>query len=425
MLLLLLAACQPAPEPDPPSVPAPAQVGLAVSGSGWSDHLAVPTGASDPGTCPDADADGYPDAWSGCAAPPETLDCDDADPAVTPEQERWVPGGAFLMGAADAGADEGPVHVVRLAGFCMDRTELAGPDGTPRRIEVWSDAVEVCAAQGKRLPTEAEWEKAARGGCELGADPGACDAQDLRTYPWGEQQPTCALANHAQPGPAGPARCAQGPVAVTSGTPGPYGHLHLAGNVWEWTQDAYHPAVYTQAERTEPGGPGSGDVHAMRGGAWDTFPVNMRVTNRFSDLVLGSTVGVRCVRSRSEPVPSAVTPLQTVTLSGTITRDGGLLQGAALYVTAFAQSDLQGGLPAPGASPLAEARLQPNGQATQDYTLAVPQGASVVLSASLDTGAAGPGPASGSGGHGQAAPLVADGDTAHVDVQLRPMRGPP
>jgi hypothetical protein len=386
--------------------------------------LAVPHGAPSAGTCPDADGDGFADAWSGCAAPPETLDCDDADPAVTPDQERWVPAGAFVMGAADAGSDEGPIHVVRLAGFCLDRTELAGPDGTPRLVSTWSDAVSVCAAQGKRLPTEAEWEKAARGGCELGADPSACDAQDLRTYPWGQQEPTCALANHAQPGPAGPSRCADGPVAVTQGTAGPYGHVHMAGNVWEWTLDAYHPGVYTEGERVEPGGPASGTVHAMRGGAWDTFPVNMRVTNRFSDLVLGSTVGVRCARSQVEPVLSAVAPLQTVAVSGTITRVGGPLQGVALYVTAFSADDMQGGLPTPGASPLAEARLAPNGQPSQDYTLAVPQGARVVLSASLDTGVSGPGPASGSGGHGQAAPLLADGDAAGVNVELHPMGRP-
>ena len=71
----------------------------------------------------------------------------------------------------------------------------------------------------------------------------------------------------------------------------PYGHRHLAGNVWEYVADVWHPSVYTNDSRTNPAGPASGDVHVLRGGGWNTFSTKMlSVANRFHDLIMGSQV---------------------------------------------------------------------------------------------------------------------------------------
>ena len=66
----------------------------------------------------------------------------------------------------------------------------------PAEGVTWKEANDYCNAKGQSLPTEAQWEKAARGGCELGDDANMCDPTDLRAYPWGNDAPTCELANH-------------------------------------------------------------------------------------------------------------------------------------------------------------------------------------------------------------------------------------
>ena len=436
--------------------------------SSWRDALAAPVPRPPDGTCPDADGDGAPDARL-CAAAPAGLDCDDADPAVGPATERWVPAGPFLMGSASdhAGRDEGPVHVVQLAGFCLDRHEataaavgawaraagrtLTGadlanltPGGAPIADRsrhpatglTWEEARDYCAAGGKALPTEAQWEKAARGGCELGRDPAACDPGDLRAYPWGAAAPDCTRANHQSGGMPGPATLCVGgtlPVDALPEGAGPYGHLQLAGNAWEWTADAYHPAVYAAAGRVDPGGPPGGPYRVLRGGGWSTFGTNMRVSNRFEDLVMGSPSGVRCARPTAAATPDPVPPLTLVPLEGEIVAAAGTLTGRALYVTAFDAADVdpRTGLLTPGRSPAAEARLTPNGAARQPFSLAVPEGGRYMLSAAIDAG----GPAgpdfvapSGTGGMGEADtnPIQADDPVSGIRIQLQapPTGGP-
>lgn len=434
----------------------------------WRPALAAAVPEAPSGDCPDADGDGAPDARR-CDAAPETLDCDDQDPSVGPETERWIPAGPFLMGSASehAGRDEGPVHVVQLTGFCLDRYEataadvgawsrrtsrtLGGPDlanlaadGTaapgkathPATGLTWSESRDYCAASGKSLPTEAQWEKAARGGCEFGRDPQACDPADLRPYPWGTAPPDCSRANHQSGGMPGPAEMCVGdtlPVDALPAGAGPYGHLHIAGNAWEWVADAYHPALYAEAGRTDPAGPTEGPYRVLRGGGWSTFGTNMRASNRFQDLVMGSPSGVRCARPTIAPIPDPVLPLKLVTLSGEIRPAAGTLQGRALYVTAFdaADVDARTGLLTPGRSPAAETRLTPNGAEIQDFTIEVPTGGRYMLSAAIDAGA----PAgddfvapSGTGGMGQASdnPIQADGAVDGIQIQLEapPTGGP-
>ncbi len=352
---------------------------------------------------------------------------------------NWVPPGPFLMGSASehAGRDEDPVHVVTTDGFCMQRTEAADPKRPTHPAEglTHADATRRCQAMGGRLPTEAEWEKAARGGCELGTDPTRCDPQDLRAYPWGQTLPTCQLANHQQVGPRGPQPCQMGTLPVESlpAGAGPYGHLHLAGNVWEYVQDAYHPAVYRPGRPTNPQGAVGRGAKVMRGGGWNTFSTNMRVANRFSDLVEGSATGFRCVKSSAKLAAESVEPIDMATVRGVIRRkDGQPLKGRALYVTAFdaAETDPVSGMPAPGRSPVAEAKVPMNGQIATPFSLAVYRGGTYRLSAALDAGTADattPGmPASGSGGvgHADGGPIRVDQDVDGINVVLGPPPGP-
>ena len=235
------------------------------SGS-WRMDLAVEVATLADAECTDADGDGFVDAWTCPSGDPATLDCDDQDASVGPDQERFVRGGPFLMGSVSqqAGSDEGPVEVVTLSSYCLDTHELSAalfstwlvaearmPAGTdvrslspigalqPGRAQhpaegvTWDEAHDYCQAQGKQLPTEAQWEKAARGGCEHGQDPARCDAQDLRPYPWGTEAPSCERANHASVGQGGPSLCESDTWPVDRGNQGPYGHINLAGNVWD------------------------------------------------------------------------------------------------------------------------------------------------------------------------------------------------
>ncbi len=440
--------------------------------SSWRAALAVPVptlaAASD---CPDADGDGFPSALACPALPSDQADCDDADPAVTPATERHVPPGPFLMGSTSehAGADEGPVHVVQLSAYCMDRTAVTVEDWaawmraegrTPQGADLrslaadlspepgraqhpaegvtWQEAHDYCAAQGKALPTEAQWEKAARGGCEAGDDPAACDKADLRPYPWGGTMPGCDLANHQETSTGMPRLCVSDtePVDALAAGDGPYGHRQLAGNVWEFVADAYHPAVYTDAARTDPGGPSEGDFHVLRGGSWNTFSTNMRAANRFHDLVMGSATGFRCARPTVAANPDAAAPLEMVRLQGTIAMVEGQLVGRALYITAFDADDVDpatGGMSF-GRSPMAETRLTPAGGSSQPFSLDVPKGRSYHLTAALDAGTGGGKDAyvsaSGSGGFGEAAdnPIDASDPVDGISIKLVPPpknMGPP
>jgi len=229
---------------------------------------------------------------------------------------EFIPGGEFQRGRTHALPDDGlkwwptlmkddrPVRAIRVDPFYLDQYEVTNqqyamfveatrhrkpyhwpqgkvPPGRERHPVAnvsWDDAAAYAKWAGKRLPTEAEWERACRGLAE-GAK-----------YPWGEREPTRADARYnAIDGPTEVGRCGAN-----------YFGLHdMAGNVWEWCADWYEREYYASALTLNPRGPGTGQYRVLRGGSWADLPKYLTCAYRSwaRPAERSPNIGFRCAKS--------------------------------------------------------------------------------------------------------------------------------
>jgi formylglycine-generating enzyme required for sulfatase activity len=254
--------------------------------------------------------------------------------ASAPEGMVYIPGGPFTMGASgdNQSTDDGPAHKVCVNGFYMDRFEVTNaqfqkfvettgyvtdgekqtdtsdlrtwhhPDGIDSTIEdkpnypvvciSWNDANAYALWAGKRLPTEAEWEKAARG-------------TDGRAFPWGNKSPAASNLNAADKSASFKWSSSSlddkykgvAPVGSFPSGKSVYGIEDMSGNVWEWCWDWWNPGYYKVSSANNPVGPAAGEYRVIRGGSWYYHLDGARTTQRmyFRPGGFSAAIGFRCV----------------------------------------------------------------------------------------------------------------------------------
>ena len=235
----------------------------------------------------------------------------------SPPDMVLIPAGEFLMGSPEGTGrpDEHPQHTVYLDAYWIDRYEVTGGDFEEylaqnpkqhptvtgwygRKVRpgmelkpviglTWKRCRNYCLWRGKRLPTEAEWERAAAG-------------KKHRTYPWGEELPDNTRAHFN--------RCCyinKGDTLLEVGSleqgKTPEGVYEMAGNIAEWGLDWYDARYYQKSPLKNPKGPSKGKYHVVRGGAWNSLPDYMRVSHRYgeNDGQEFYGIGCRCAKSHN------------------------------------------------------------------------------------------------------------------------------
>ena len=213
----------------------------------------------------------------------------EAAPQV-PEGMVWIPPGEFTMGLE--GSSNKTPHTVYLDGFFIDKFEVIQKDyerlrganpskfnGENRPVDQanWFEAKGYCAKLGKRLPTEAEWEKVARGGT-------------TSLYFWGEDMnPDYAWFDDNSEDQTHP---------VGTRQPNAYGVYDTSGNVWEWVADWYEKKYYERSPEKNPKGPRSGEDKGLRGGSWYSGARHLTTSTRYwsEPHVRNSNFGFRCAQ---------------------------------------------------------------------------------------------------------------------------------
>jgi len=279
----------------------------------------------------DRDQDGVADKFDKCKDTPSRTKVDKSGctivekkkatgcrPKINGEAEDLgngmvsLPSGCFCMGSNDGEDNEKPVHRVCLSAFSMDKYEVTrlafmeiqgrNPhenddscyvmergylssyflgNTQPQVCVDWNQAKEYCESQGKRLPTEAEWEYAARAGTTSKWNCGN-DESCLDHIAWYSSN------SHSKTNPIGQKQ------------PNDWGLYDMAGNVWEWTSDLY--SAYSSESQQDPRGASSGLNRVFRGGSWYETPLNQRSAVRayLTPTRRGEFLGFRCVASISK-----------------------------------------------------------------------------------------------------------------------------